>query len=1535
MKRHILASTSIALILLVLVSGICLAQDGEPDSASEMTAAPLVVDTAEVIVSDFRADDFVLRNGFIFYVQNCVGDVGSEATNIKRQAIDDPASQTILFTLPECTYYRHLQVEPSAIYYVNASENRLEKRIFSNINTRIDLVDYGASNDMVALALWGDYLYLATDTGYIKRIDKYTGDSVNLIDGTTYAPLRDLVIDAYNVYWSTSNGVHFIDHFCGLPCSAGDVHHPVLASAGELFAASTSTATGDVSVFYTKPGVTPQEVYSWDCNVPGQTGCHGKHLGTAKPGTYSGYHDMWGIVANEDSVFWLEADNNSGHTHLRRNSRDGYEYAPDLAPVIEDPIAPNINWNPAILIHDDTYIYFRHEGISRIEQDAEAIVWDYQYDGMEVTQGLQSGFQEIDLIANRQTQVRVWGHQVTGPETLRPQLWLHGSRDDVPLPGSPLSVAEGDWWFRAGGDLDRFVYGTEWVFYLPPEWTEDDITLEAVIDPRRVYDPVPSSSGDRFFPLYQKAPTCMVALRVRAHGPYGSPRDGGWSQAVGTAYSMLPVPDIKLYSQWSALEEGIPLFYSAYELPDDSWKLLVNIQTRDVFSDDPDSCDDANARTLYVGLVDQKVNTGSTSGAAFRDKDQQWIRLPETNPWVGVVNGTFPITGREAVNAHETGHNYGFKHVDCPVGVPDDPDGSYPYNTCDIGVELGRLGNFIGRDFMKPRIPIGPFSASDLMSYNTPKWTSPYTWNKIASEIMYDTSASLMAQNVSAEGAMAHISGSVTPGFTTKGRLHNTWLIPVAGMSQGMVEKWSRMATETLSATAATPDQTNYHVQLIGSHGVVLDDQDIELVKMTADEFDNSKQFFELVLTAPSATVFEMKLLAGSTVLDTIDVRPAPSVDILEPAGGENIDESLTIRWRVGEADPDLSFLVQYSHDNSVHWQAIAADVQAGAGQTMYELTVDSSDLPGSGGQNGRVRIMASSGWNTTIVTSNPFSVPQRYPHIWFASPQNGQWIKPGEPVRLWGGATDAEDGLLEGAQLVWQMDGTEVGTGDRVMVEGLEPGNHTASLWATDTSSRLSVGLMSFAVAPLEVDRGTAVLDGHCNDDAYLGKPGVTLQPYADGSAAQVVFTRSDDYFWACFHGLQNEGPSSPGSYAGIRLDGDNSRDADAQANDYGFYVGQDGAQFTKAGDGAGGFNQDPSDHINYSLASRVREGVGGNTWNAELRLDLGFVPAGDQVGLAFGHYWVDAQGDDYMWPFSAVWNAPNTWAETNFDRTPYIEELDPGSVEVPLDSGSSVYFTVYADQIEDGDIVTWDGTEITSLYLTTAFGAWVDIADLTPGSHTIRIENGDNTDIKSNPVTAMVYHKTLTLTALSPDTTWEGNTVTVTISGTDFVDGATAYWESTALVTTFVNATTLEVTLTPDELVTAMTAGIVVENPYPSNSVSNRLDFDVVPCVCSDMTAVSVDIVNDNDVYLTWSSQPDQELWRIYRSYTNPYFSPRLTNQVGTVTSSRFTDEDALLREDDAYYVVRAESECGATSENLARVGVLRFQLEPGGKP
>ena len=68
-----------------------------------------------------------------------------------------------------------------------------------------------------------------------------------------------------------------------------------------------------------------------------------------------------------------------------------------------------------------------------------------------------------------------------------------------------------------------------------------------------------------------------------------------------------------------------------------------------------------------------------------------------------------------------------------------------------------------------------------------------------------------------------------------------------------------------------------------------------------------------------------------------------------------------------------------------------------------------------------------------------------------------------------------------------------------------------------------------------------------------------------------------------------------------------------------------------------------------------------------------------------------------------------------------------------------------------------------------------------------------------------------------------------TLTIHGSNFVNGATIFWDGVPLTTTFVNPSELTVAISANLIATGRTIGVTIINPEPDNQTANLITFTV----------------------------------------------------------------------------------------------------------
>lgn len=1405
-------------------------------SATAVPAAPLAVPEPVADVSIHGS--WVLHNNTVFWDYNG-GDIGTYFSALRSKSVNGGATQNLL-DLDGQNRLKQIQVDNVAFFTWNDVDNRIEKRSRQNpLMTPVVLFTFSDTQPPIDFVIddttgpAGNVIY-ASPNRRITRVDKYGATSAVL--ATMSAAVRDLDVDALYIWIATADGVYRIDRSCETACTPVRVQS---ASATRLHGAS---AGGRQAVFFVTETVPPR-VESWDCGIPGQSGCYHKTLYTPSRSDMG----IYSLIATPTHVWWTEGVVPDTATYqLRRAPRAGGSM--EIMALLDGSL---VYGGPLAL--DDQYIYFRHSGVSRIPLDSTPIVFNFSFMGSEITQGIQNMSGNVILQERMPTYLILYVKQTSGPDVGRVEVELAGSRQGTPLPGSPvrtvgaLTPGTADL-TQPRQDVPRITVR------LPDEWLSVGVSvLNIKVDPRLIYDQTPATRIHNAAFEWQP-PICIKGIRVKVHGPDIALNDGSLAYAVGQAKRLLPTRDIRLYFDWEPLEEGLWPFYSPYELPSDDWKVMANLWWRDRFSDDPDSCDNDDARTLYLGGYARNFDPGF-NGMAALGLDQLQVRMPDAQP-------IWPVPYRDATLAHEIGHNFGREHVDC--GDPDDPDSNYPYPSCWFGVPDG-INTYYGYYAPSDRL-ISPVTAADLMSYGYPRWPSDWTWNRIESAIEdgmalapwraaalqdLQSAAAAAAPDAPATAAGVYLTGWIDTATNT-GALDPVFTIPATAMSAGMQRKWAASLAE--QSTAAPEDAAViYRVRFIRAGGTAVASYDVPLIRLDG-RLSATQMPFALTVPAPSQTYLSIQLVADSVVLASRSGFSVPVVAVTAPAAGAVVSGNLTVNWTASD-NSALTFIVQYSPNAGGNWYTLANGAQGPAAATDYSATYSALGVPGSAANQARVRVIATDGYLTAIAQSAAFTLTQRPPNPYIVEPAGGARYTAGQTVTLAGGATDPEDDALGASLLAWRIGSTNYGTGFTRSVAGLAPGSYTVRLTATDSGLAYGVEAAdaphavsstaftesSFAVDPVTAPSGAAVLDGRCSDAGYGQVTPLPLSPYGDGAFGYAALLRNDRYLWICFDGLRKQGAGSPGAFVGVRIDPNNSRDAWAQTTDYGFFIRQsDGVLQVKQGNGSGGFGDDAPAFVSSAFDARLSDR--GTTWSAELRLDLGFLRASlswqDVMGLDFGHYWVDAQGNDFHWPHAAQYNRPNTWAVSVFRRVPQLQQISPTAATV---GAAAFTLTLSGSGLQNGDTAFLGSTLLATTYVSsTRVTAVVPTSALqTAGELAVTLRSSESTAVFSPPLPFTVFNRIPALTSLSPthNSRQEGAApegvvadLTLTVNGSGFVSGAAVDFDGVALATTFVNSTRLTAVVPQALLSAARTVQVVAYNPSPTQGVSNALPFQVV---------------------------------------------------------------------------------------------------------
>lgn len=502
------------------------------------------------------------------------------------------------------------------------------------------------------------------------------------------------------------------------------------------------------------------------------------------------------------------------------------------------------------------------------------------------------------------------------------------------------------------------------------------------------------------------------------HSPQHKPRWDRIYPLLPFAGKIFPVDNV---NHWKAQSEVNVTSLTPHNFrKDGAWGyVLTSLAAMKAFTDDQAD------HMHYYGLLDDDVPKGNTCGMA-------WLPPDPT-----VAMGAWDCGG--TTFAHEIGHNLGRKHAPC--GGPDDPDGGWP-ETSNPNTIIGHTGFDLESGFaLESGLAPGVNEYFDLMSYCDPEWISPYTY-----EAVYEQFNTVAASQTPTAPTGVLIDHVVVRGVFDD---EEAFFLPPI---------YRRMLP------AGTNDQEG-----IGTHSIVMRAKDGRVLRTRryipelADAVAGTA-FFEILPFEAEASQIDFMVPGpnGEEPVDSCLVSAhSPTVQILQPNGGESLGATgtFTARWIASDPDNDpLFYLVQYSRDGGTTWESLTLDL------TEPEFTLELADLAGS--DNALLRVIASDGVNNGEDQSDAgFGVARKAPEVAILAPLDRLLLPTASGVLLRGTGTDPEDGPLDNLSFSWrsQRDG-ELGVGAELPVN-LSTGVHIITLSGLDSDAQTATSSISVAV--------------------------------------------------------------------------------------------------------------------------------------------------------------------------------------------------------------------------------------------------------------------------------------------------------------------------------------------------------------------------------------------------------------------------------------------------------------------------------------
>ncbi len=167
-----------------------------------------------------------------------------------------------------------------------------------------------------------------------------------------------------------------------------------------------------------------------------------------------------------------------------------------------------------------------------------------------------------------------------------------------------------------------------------------------------------------------------------------------------------------------------------------------------------------------------------------------------------------------------------------------------------------------------------------------------------------------------------------------------------------------------------------------------------------------------------------------------------------------------------------------------------------------------------------------------------------------------------------------------------------------------------------------------------------------------------------------------------------------------------------------------------------------------------------------------------------------------------------------TSTNPAPNIASITPASI---VAGSSSQTLTVTGSGFISASVINLNGTALVTTYVSgTSLQATVPASTIAAdGTVKVTVTNpapgGGASQVQSYTITV----PTPAATSLSPQSVPQGLPVVITVTGTGFEGNSVAQWEGSSRTITFVNATTLQVSLTAADVQSYGTGQISVANP------------------------------------------------------------------------------------------------------------------------
>ncbi|MCX9025939.1 MAG: hypothetical protein OIN85_07600 [Candidatus Methanoperedens sp.] len=289
--------------------------------------------------------------------------------------------------------------------------------------------------------------------------------------------------------------------------------------------------------------------------------------------------------------------------------------------------------------------------------------------------------------------------------------------------------------------------------------------------------------------------------------------------------------------------------------------------------------------------------------------------------------------------------------------------------------------------------------------------------------------------------------------------------------------------------------------------------------------------------------------------------------------------------------------------------------------------------------------------------------------------------------------------------------------------------------------------------------------------------------------------------------------------------------------------------------------------------------------------------------------------------------------------NAVPTITSLSPATRIV---GDAQFIMNVTGTHFGTNSAVYFNGAGRSTTYLNgTNLIATIPASDLTiAGTYNITVVNSGLDGGTSGNQTFTVNNNAPTTSSISPNIKNVGDAqFTMTITGTNFVSGSIARFDGSDRTTTYGNATSLTVSITSSDLISAGTHSITVFNPAPGGGISSGRTFTVVAAhtfdtSATDGTATFATSPNPRILSYTAGSGASVMVLNIFiasttaRSGGAPTFNGKTFTQVGTRQPTAGSTVEGAV---EMWYLLLNSSDTGSSfTVSVPNTGSLAMRLQ-----